>query len=136
MQVTIEQGTLSELLEQAVHELSGQGWKIMGRQDEDDASWHLLARKGSRWRVIQLLPPAVTPQERQARRLELGDTIRMPSRSGTMEQWLAHLRPDGHLSFGPYVLNAQRWAGSDQQWWAEGNLSSLGRFAVAASPDR
>jgi hypothetical protein len=29
-----------------------------------------------------------------------------------MEQWMAHVRPDGRVTFGPYILNPQIW-GSD-----------------------
>jgi hypothetical protein len=41
-----------------------------------------------------------------------------------MEQWLAHVRPNGYVTFGPYVLSAQRWAVDREE-----ALASLGLAA-------
>jgi hypothetical protein len=93
--------------------LEAQGWHVVRRDVDPDAPWHLIARKAQKWRVLQVVSPATAPPQRQAARLELGHVARIPHRLGTMEQWLAHQRPDGHLSFGAYTLNAQRWATPD-----------------------
>ena len=36
--------------------------------------------------------------------------VALPSDQGIMEQWLAYVRPDGHVAFGPYVLSPLRWS--------------------------
>jgi hypothetical protein len=112
------------LVQEAVAVLLGENWRVLRRQEEQDAPWHLLVAKGQRLRVIQLIAPATPARARQASRERLGATVQMPSVLGTMEQWLAHVRPDGRTRFGPYVLNAQRW--SNAPWDATGALVRLG----------
>lgn len=102
--------SLEVLLQTATAELQGDHWKIMRQDDRLEAPWHLVVHKGNRWRVIQLLPPSTSSADRQARRRDLGETVRLPTRLGTMEQWLAHMRPNGSITFGPYVLTAQAWS--------------------------
>jgi hypothetical protein len=125
MQIEAQQDVFTLLINQAVRDLVGQGWNVLQQQTEEVAPWHLIVHKGERWRIVQLVAPATAPTLLQSRRLALGDAVRMPSRVGTMEQWLAHVRPDGHISFGPYVLNGQRWAGSDEDWRANGGIEAV-----------
>ncbi|MBI3969693.1 MAG: hypothetical protein HY332_00270 [Chloroflexi bacterium] len=104
--------TLEEFLQEACTTLQARGWKIVGYQDGVEAVWHIVAQKGAKLRVIQLVLPATEPSVLQDGRRLLGDAVRLPTNRGSMEQWLAHVRPDGHISFGPYILNGQRWADS------------------------
>ena len=60
------------------------------------------------------LLPATAPGECQEARRLLGEAGQLPARLGSMEQWMAHVRPDGRVTFGPYTLNPQIW-GSDNQ---------------------
>jgi|GEM_PF-1377491 len=103
----------ADFVREAAVSLETQGWKIVQRSTDPDAVWHLIARKGHKYRVVQIVLPATGPAGRQNSRALLGEQVRLPSQLGTMEQWLAHVRPNGYVSFGPYVLNAQRWAGTD-----------------------
>lgn len=125
MQIQSSQDLLSMLVDRAVRDITGQGWNVVQQQTDELAMWHLIARKGERWRVIQVVPPATAPSVRQSRRLDLGNAVRMPARAGSMEQWLAHVRPDGQVSFGPYLLNAQRWANSDEEWLTNGGMDAV-----------
>jgi hypothetical protein len=65
-----------------------------------------LDRQG--WRTLRRGP--APPAEGQSRRTALGEALGLSSQLGPMEQWVAHRRPDGRYAFGPYVLNAHRWA--------------------------
>ncbi|MBI3974169.1 MAG: hypothetical protein HY332_23060 [Chloroflexi bacterium] len=103
---------LDEFLESAAAVLEAQGWKVARRQTTLDAPWHLAARKSEKWRLVQIMLPATAPAKcLEARRL-LGEMAQLPARLGSMEQWMAHVRPDGRVTFGPYTLNPQIW-GSD-----------------------
>jgi hypothetical protein len=90
--------------------LRAQGWVVVRRYAHPDAAWHFAARRGKRWRVIQIVAPAAAPADLQRWRLALGEAARLPPRLGSMEQWLGHVRPDGRVTFGAYVLHGQRWA--------------------------
>ena len=103
------ESAMRDIVSQAARELTTGGWTIVERTTNEAAPWHLIAERGARRRVVQIAPPETPPALRQARRLELGEAVRLPTQGGTMEQWLAHVRPDGRVSFGPYVLNGQRW---------------------------
>ena len=98
------------LVDAAAHQLGGQGWRIARGKAVESAAWHLVARKGVKLRFVQLVPPATPPERLQARRVALGGAVALAAQLGTMEQWLAHRRPDGRYAFGPYVLSMQRWA--------------------------
>jgi hypothetical protein len=111
--------TVREFVQRAVAMLEGQGWKVHRTTARLQAPWHIIAHKGEKWRIVQVVLPATSPAERQESRLLLGNTVRLPSNMGTMEQWLAHVRPDGIATFGPYILNGQRWADGDGQTFAQ-----------------
>lgn len=112
MQVPARPTTLDDFLREAAVVLEAQGWKVARRQPALDAAWHLAARKGEKWRLVQLRLPATAPVACQEGRRHLGEEAQLPARLGTMEQWMAHVRPDGRVTFGPYTLNPQIW-GSD-----------------------
>ena len=127
MAVTIDPHTAPSFelfVETAASVLTAEGWKVLKRDDAVDADWHLIAKKGHKLRIVQVSPPASDPDARQDGRQRLGESVRLPGPLGTMEQWLAHVRPDGHVTFGPYVLNAQHWADT--------NGDALERLGVAA----
>jgi hypothetical protein len=112
MQLPERPTTLSDFLREAAAVLEAQGWKVMRRQESANAAWHLAARKGEKWRLVQIMLPATAPHRCQEARRLLGEAAQLPARLGSMEQWMAHVRPDGRVTFGPYVLNPQIW-GSD-----------------------
>ena len=111
-------------VEAAAGGLVAEGWKLLKRDDAPDADWHLIAKKGHKLRIVQVSAPATSTDARQDGRQRLGENVRLPGPLGTMEQWLAHVRPDGHVTFGPYVLNAQHWADT--------NGDALQRLGIAA----
>jgi hypothetical protein len=96
--------TLDDFVAVAAQQLKAAGWKIARCRGGRDAPWHLAARKGERWRVVQVLAPATAPASRHHERIRLGQAARLSWRSGTMEQWLGHVRPGGHVTFGQDVL--------------------------------
>ena len=112
MQVPLRPATLDEFLKEAAATLEAQGWKVARRQSALGAPWHLAARKGEKLRLVQVLLPATASAQCQEGRRLLGELAQLPGRMGSMEQWMAHVRPDGRVTFGPYILNAQIW-GSD-----------------------
>ncbi len=114
MLVSARPTTLDDFLKEAAAVLEAQGWKVTQRQCGQEAPWHLAARKGEKWRLVQVMLPASTPLHCQAARKVLGELAQLPARLGSMEQWMAHVRPDGRVTFGPYTLNPQLW-GSDTQ---------------------
>jgi hypothetical protein len=114
MQVPARPTTLDDFLKEAAAVLEAQGWKVAQRRCDQDAAWHLAARKGEKWRLVQVMLPASAPSQCQAARKVLGELAQLPARLGSMEQWMAHVRPDGRVTFGPYTLNPQLW-GSDTQ---------------------
>jgi hypothetical protein len=75
------------------------------------AEWHVAARRSAKWRVVQVLEPGTTPAARNERRLGLGQSVRLAPKLGTMEQWVAHVRPGGGIVFGAEVLYGAMWAG-------------------------
>jgi len=109
MQVPARPTTLDDFLSEATLVLEAQGWKVAHRQPECEAPWHLAARKGEKWRLVQIMLPASAPSHCQAARKVLGEVAQLPARLGSMEQWMAHVRPDGRVTFGPYTLNPQLW---------------------------
>jgi len=112
MQIPERPTTLDDFLREAAAVLEAQGWKVSKSQPVHGAPWHLAARKGEKWRLVQVLLPATTPPVCQECRRQLGELAQIPARLGSMEQWMAHVRPDGRVTFGPYTLNPQIW-GSD-----------------------
>jgi hypothetical protein len=60
-----------------------------------------------------VLAPATAPADRQQERIRLGQAARLSGRTGTMEQWLGHVRPGGHVTFGHDVLTGAVWGGVD-----------------------
>ena len=112
MQLPARPTTLDDFLREAAAALEAQGWKVARRQDAPGAAWHLAARKGEKWRLVQVILPATVPARCQEGRRLLGEAAQLPARLGSMEQWMAHVRPDGRVTFGPYTLNPQLW-GSD-----------------------
>ncbi|HEX2035127.1 MAG TPA: hypothetical protein VHS99_13160 [Chloroflexota bacterium] len=101
--------TLDDFLREAAAVLEAQGWKVTQCQTEDGVAWHLAARKGDKWRLVQVVLPATCPADCQEGRRRLGEAAQLPARLGSMEQWMAHIRPDGRVTFGPYTLNPQIW---------------------------
>ena len=112
MQLPERPTSLDDFLREAAAVLEAQGWKVAHRHPLTDSPWHLAARKGEKWRLVQVLPPATAPVRCQEGRKLLGEHAMLPARLGSMEQWMAHVRPDGRVTFGPYILNPQIW-GSD-----------------------
>ena len=123
MQIPARPTTLAEFLDEAAAVLEAQGWKVSRRHAEYDAPWHLGARKGEKWRLVQIMLPASAPAQCQEARRVLGEVAQLPARLGSMEQWMAHVRPDGRVTFGPYTLNPQLW-GND--------TTALERLGLAA----
>lgn len=109
MQLPERPTALNDFLREAAAVLEAQGWKVSQRQPESSAPWHLAARKGEKWRLVQVVLPATAPAQCQEGRKLLGEVAQLPSRLGSMEQWMAHVRPDGRVTFGPYTLNPQLW---------------------------
>lgn len=109
MQVPDRPTTLDDFLNEATAVLEAQGWKVARRQTVPSAPWHLAARKGEKWRLVQIMLPATAPAYCQEARKSLGELAQLPARLGSMEQWMAHVRPDGRVTFGPYTLNPQIW---------------------------
>jgi hypothetical protein len=105
--------TLDDFIAAAARQLKAAGWKISRCRGGRDAPWHLAAHKGDRWRVVQVLAPATAPADRQQERIRLGQAARLSGRTGTMEQWLGHVRPGGHVTFGHDVLTGAVWGGVD-----------------------
>jgi hypothetical protein len=105
--------TLDDFIAVAARQLKAAGWKISRCRGGRDAPWHLAAHKGDRWRVVQVLAPATSPAHRQQERIRLGQAARLSGRTGTMEQWLGHVRPGGHVTFGHDVLTGAVWGGVD-----------------------
>ncbi len=115
--------TLEDFLGEAAAVLEAQGWKVARRQGQAGVAWHLASRKGEKWRLVQVMLPATCPAECQEGRRLLGETAQLPARLGSMEQWMAHVRPDGRVTFGPYTLNPQIWGN---------NLNALERLNLTA----
>lgn len=115
--------TLEDFLREAAAVLEAQGWKVARRQGQAGVAWHLASRKGEKWRLVQVMLPATCPADCQEGRRLLGETAQLPARLGSMEQWMAHVRPDGRVTFGPYTLNPQIWGN---------NLNALERLNLTA----
>ncbi len=100
-----------QLVELAAARLRGAGWRVDSLRHERDAAWHVAARRGDKWCIVQVLAPATSADARQVRRRELGEAVRLTPRRGTMEQWFAHVRPGGQVVFGTEALNGVLWIG-------------------------
>ena len=107
--------TLDDFIAVAAHQLKAAGWKIAQCRGGREEPWHLAAHKGERWRVVQVLAPATAPASRHLERIRLGQAARLSGRTGTMEQWLGHVRPGGHVTFGHDVLTGAVWGISESQ---------------------
>jgi hypothetical protein len=118
---------LPHLIQGAATTLEAQGWTVIRKQTGPEDAWHVVARKGKngkKLRVVQVVPPVVPSMVRQDRMMLLGETVRLPSTLGTMEQWLVHVRPGGYVTFGPYVLTAHRWPHDEVRALASLGLST------------
>jgi hypothetical protein len=104
-------GTWQRLVELAAGRLAGDGWRVEAVRHEALADWHVVARRSGKWRVIQVLAPGTPAPARNDRRIGLGQTVRLAAKQGTMEQWMAHVRPGGRIVFGAEVLYGAMWAG-------------------------
>jgi hypothetical protein len=125
MQAPLRPTTLDDFLREAAAVLEATGWKVARRQCQSGVAWHLAARKGEKWRLVQIMLPATCPSECQEGRRLLGETAQLPARLGSMEQWMAHVRPDGRVTFGPYTLNPQIWGNTQ---------NALERLQLALDP--
>lgn len=103
--------TWRRLVELAARRLSTDGWQVAAVHHEPLAPWHVAARRAGRWRVVQVLAPATPAPARNDRRIGLAQSVRLAAKQGTMEQWLAHVRPGGRIVFGAEVLYGAMWAG-------------------------
>lgn len=101
--------TLEHFIALAAQQLKADGWKIARCRADAEAAWHLAASKGTRWRVVQVLVPATAPAQRQLDKIRLGEAAQLAARVGSMEQWLAHVRPGGYVTFGRDVLSGFAW---------------------------
>ena len=113
MVVTVR--TLEDFIAEAARQLKGDGWKIARCQGGRDAVWHLAARKAARWRVVQVLVPATVPTSRLQDKVRLGQAAQLSAKAGSMEQWLAHVSPRGHITFGRDVLSSMNWGRNETE---------------------
>ena len=109
MAANVHVPTLDELVVQAARQLAADGWRIVRCRGGIDSTWHLVGALGERLRVVQVLPPATPAASRQRDKLRLGQTAQMSTKAGSMEQWLAHIRPGGRVTFGRDVLSGGMW---------------------------
>jgi hypothetical protein len=123
----------ADLVQAVAKTLRASGWKVTRCCAEPDAAWHVVAYRATRWRVVQVVAPATVPAVRQAGRLRLSDAARLSARAGSMEQWLAHIRPDGRPVFGPHILTSQRWIGDTEPGWLQSAESAV--FATSSAAD-
>jgi hypothetical protein len=100
----------AQLVNLATAELAANGWKTLRCQVVESAPWHIAVCKGASWRVIQILTPASSAEQRQASRRALGLAAQLPGKMGSMEQWLAHVRPGGRVVFGVDHLSSTAWS--------------------------
>ena len=109
--------SLDEFVAEAAKQLRADGWVIARSHSGAEAAWHVAARKGARWLVVQVLAPATAFASRRADKFRLGHEAHLPNKMGKMEQWLAHVRPDGKVTFGHDALSSSAWVTteSDQQ---------------------
>jgi hypothetical protein len=110
--------TLEDFIAEAARQLKADNWTIARCRHDAGVAWHVAARKGEQWLVVQVLGPGTAAASRQRDKLRLGEAARLPSKAGRMEQWLAHVRPGGRVTFGHDTLSAYAWAvasESDQQ---------------------
>ena len=98
-----------DLVREAARLLAGEGWTVKAVRHDAAAPWHVAAQRGSRWRVVQVQPPATGPHERLASVVRLGEAAQIPTKLGIMELWYAHVRPGGGLTFGHNVLSGSAW---------------------------
>ena len=115
--------TLDDFIAEAARQLKGDGWTIAQCRHDAGIAWHVAARKGERWLVVQVLGPGTAPASRQEEKLRLGSAAQMPVKSGRMEQWLAHVRPDGYVTFGHDTLSGSAWARGESDLQVRERLS-------------
>jgi hypothetical protein len=125
--------TLEEFVAVAARQLKAAGWTIARCRGGRDAPWHLAARKGERWRVVQVLAPEMESASRLQERIRLGQSARLSGKTGTMEQWLGHIRPGGHVTFGHDVLSRAAWGTNETQQELRERLGLPARPAPAVT---
>jgi hypothetical protein len=107
--------TLADFIALAARQLTADGWEIARCRGSAEAAWHLAASKGAKWRVVQVLVPATAPARRLQDKIRLGEAAQLGARAGSMEQWLAHVRPGGHVTFGRDVLSGSAWGQNESE---------------------
>lgn len=109
--------TLRDFVAQAALQLKAAGWRIARCRGGSDVAWHLVATQGERLRVVQVLAPATSSASRQQDKRRLGREAQLATKAGSMEQWLAHIRPGGRVTFGLDVLSGSMWgrAGTSEE---------------------
>jgi hypothetical protein len=122
----------SDIVQHAARRLAASGAQVLYLQCAAALPWHVIARAGAKWRIIQVLPPGSDAAQRREGRQQLGATAMMSARLGTMEQWFAHVRPGGRLAFGTDLLSGYAWGGAADSPEALGDrLASLAKGAGA-----
>jgi hypothetical protein len=101
--------SLAVYVQEAARQLQVGGWRVTQQRASPGAPWHLAAAKGAKWRVVQILLPGTGATARHEERQRLGAAALVPAKLGTMEQWLAHLRPGGRVVFGMDPLSGHAW---------------------------
>ena len=115
MTVAVLGRTLEDFIAVAARQLKADGWKIARCQGGRDAAWHLAARRGERWRLVQVLLPGTVPAGRQQGKIRLGEAGQLSAKAGSMEQWVAHVRPGGHVTFAHDVLSGFAWGRNETE---------------------
>ena len=126
--------TLEDFIAEAAKQLKAAGWRIARCQGGPDVAWHLAARRGGRWRVVQVLVPATLPASRQQERIRLGQAAQLTGRAGSMEQWLGHIRPGGHVTFGLDILSGSVWGRQETEQELTERLGLDGSLEPATAP--
>jgi hypothetical protein len=120
--------TLEDFIALAARRLKADGWRIARCRGSAEAAWHLAARKGARWCVVQVLVPATALARRRRDKIRLGETAQLGARVGSMEQWLAHVSPRGQVTFGRDVLSGHAWVRNETEQQA------LARLGIGTPP--
>lgn len=101
--------SFADYVQEAARQLKASGWRVTQQQPSPAVPWHLAASKGLKWCVVQVLLPGTDANVLHDERQRLGAAARVPAKFGTMEQWLAHVRPGGVVAFGVHTLSGYAW---------------------------